>query len=230
MGKRIIAQRRGKGSFTYRAKGALEIKLPKREGRAKIIDIKHVSARKTPIAKIQFEDGTFDFIIASIGLSTSNIIDISAEAEPSTGNILPVGNVPEGNSVYCIESVYKDGGKFCKSSGSFAIVKSHEKGYTSLQFPSKKIKKIKSNCRAIVGKPAGYARTTKPFLKAGTKFKLMKATGKLYPRTSGNKMNPVDHPFGGKTKPGKSTSVSRNAPPGQKVGSISPRRTGKKKK
>ena len=161
---------------------------------------------------------------------TEQTIDISPNAEVSTGNILPLSKIPEGYPVYFIESVYKDGGKFCRSSGSFAIVKSHEKDYAFLEFPSKKIKKLKGNCRAIVGKPAGFARNTKPFLKAGTKWKVMKSKGKLYPRTSGSKMNPVDHPFGGKTKPGKSTSVSKNAPPGQKVGSIAPRRTGKKKK
>ncbi|MCD6274785.1 MAG: 50S ribosomal protein L2 [Candidatus Aenigmarchaeota archaeon] len=230
MGKRIIVRRRGKGSSTYRAKGKLELKLPKKEGKAKVVDIQHISARNTPIAKIRFEDGTISFIAAPIGLSTEQTIDISPNAEVSTGNILPLSKIPEGCPVYFIESVCKDGGKFCRSSGSFAIVKSHEKDYAFLEFPSKKIKKLKGNCRAIVGKPAGYARNTKPFLKAGTKWKVMKSKGKLYPRTSGSKMNPVDHPFGGKTKPGKSTSVSKNAPPGQKVGSIAPRRTGKKKK
>ncbi|MCK4429214.1 MAG: 50S ribosomal protein L2 [Candidatus Aenigmarchaeota archaeon] len=230
MGKRIVAQRRGKGSSTYRAKGKIELKLPKKDGKARVVDMMHISARKTPVAKIQFEDGTISHIIAPVGLSTNDIIDASETATYSAGNILPVGNVPEGQFVYCIESMYRDGGKFCRSSGSFAIVKSHEKGYTHLQFPSKKIKKIKSNCRIIAGKPAGYARTTKPFMKAGTKFKLMKATGKLYPHTSGNKMNPTDHPYGGRTKPGQSTSVSRHAPPGQKVGSIAPKRTGKKKR
>ena len=230
MGKRIISRRRGKGSSTYRAKGKLELKLPKREGKAKVVDLQHISARNTPIAKIRFEDGTISFIAAPIGLSTEQTIDISANAGVSTGNILPLARIPEGHSVYFIESTYKDGGKFCKSSGSFAIVKSHEKGYTFLEFPSKKMKKLSGNCRAIVGKPSGFARNTKPFLKAGTKWKAMRSKGKLYPRTSGSKMNPVDHPYGGKTKPGRSTSVSRNAPPGQKVGSIAPKRTGKRKK
>ncbi|MCK4531549.1 MAG: 50S ribosomal protein L2, partial [Candidatus Aenigmarchaeota archaeon] len=36
-------------------------------------------------------------------------------------------------------------------------------------------------------------------------------------------------PFGGPTKPGKSTTVSRHAPPGQKVGSWGARRSGKRK-
>jgi large subunit ribosomal protein L2 len=43
-------------------------------------------------------------------------------------------------------------------------------------------------------------------------------------------MNPVDHPFGGHTKPGTPKTISRRMSPGAKVGSISARRSGKKKK
>ena len=41
----------------------------------------------------------------------------------------------------------------------------------------------------------------------------------------------VYHPFGGgrHQHPGKSTSTSRNAPPGRKVGLIAPRKTGRKR-
>ncbi|HIE41154.1 MAG TPA: 50S ribosomal protein L2 [Candidatus Aenigmarchaeota archaeon] len=230
MGKRIISQRRGKGSLTYRARGKLKIRLPKKEGKAKVLDIFHVSARNTPIAKIQFEDGSVDYLIAPTGLLTNQILEVSSNAPPVLGNIIPLGKIPEGKEVFCIEASYQDGGKFCKSSGIFAIIKSHEKFYTYVQLPSKKIKKFDSNCRAIIGRPAGYGRITKPFLKAGDKWRRMRAKGKLYPRTSGSKMNAVDHPFGGSAKPGKPTTVSRNAPPGRKVGSIAARRTGKKKK
>lgn len=230
MGKRIIVRRRGKGSSTYRAKGALKIRLPRTEGTAEVIDLKHISARNTPVAKIKFEDGSTAEMVAPIGMHTSMKIESSKEAKPEVGNIVSLSKVPEGTSVYCIESTYLDGGKYCKSSGSFAIVKSHEKGFCFLEFPSRKMKKLSGNCRAIVGKPAGFARTSKPFLKAGNKWRALNSKGKLYPRTSGSKMNPTDHPYGGRTKPGKSTSVARNAPPGQKIGSIAPKRTGRKKK
>ncbi len=230
MGKRIISQRRGKGTFPYRSKKREEIKLPKKEGKAKVIDIKHVSGRDTPIAKIQFEDNSTEYVVAPVGLTTSQELEISPEAKPALGNIIPLGKIPEGSSVYFMESKYKDGGKYCKSSGTFAIVKSHEKENTYIQLPSKKIKKLKNNCRAIVGKPAGYGRVSKPFLKAGIKWRRIKSRGGLFPKTSGSKMNPVDHPYGGKTKPGQSTSTSRHASPGRKVGSIAPKRTGKRKK
>ncbi|OYT43255.1 MAG: 50S ribosomal protein L2 [Candidatus Aenigmarchaeota archaeon ex4484_56] len=230
MGKLIISRRRGKGSPTYRAKGIEKIRLPIKTGKAHIIDLVHISARNTPIAKIKFEDGTVSKIIAPSGISTNSVIYFNTDKKIHVGNVMPIGKIPEGTPVFCIESVYGDGGKFCKSSGAFAIIRAHEGEYTYLKFPSKKIRKFKNNCRAIIGKPAGSGRVLKPFVKAGNKYKYMKSRGKLYPRTSPSKMNPTDHPFGGKTGPGRSTCTPKNAPPGQKVGNIGARRTGRRKR
>ena len=97
--------------------------------------------------------------------------------------------------------------------------------------PSKKEKKFSPNCRASIGSIAGSGRLDKPFLKAGTRFKKMRARNRLYPKVCGISMNAVDHPFGGKCShiKGRPTLSSRNAPPGRKVGKIAPRRTGRKK-
>ena len=230
MGKLIISRRRGKGHARYRFNGELMVRLPHKTGKAKVTDIMHVSARNTPVMKIVFEDGTAEKLIAPENISTNDIIEFSETARPLTGNVLPLSKIPEGTSVFCIERTSGDGGKMCKASGSFAIVKSHERNHVYLQMPSKALKKFNGNCRAVIGKPAGFGRMSKPFLKAGLKWRFMKSRNKLWPITSGSKMNPVDHPFGGRTGPGQSTSVSRNAPPGQKVGSIAPRRTGRRKK
>ena len=96
--------------------------------------------------------------------------------------------------------------------------------------PSKQFKTFNPNCLATVGVAAGGGLREKPFVKAGQKFYLKRARNKLWPRVSGVKMNPVDHPFGGRTKPGISMTRSRHRPPGSKVGSISARRTGRRKK
>ena len=77
----------------------------------------------------------------------------------------------------------------------------------------------------------GNVRLDKPFLTAGRKFFKMKATNKLWPRSSGAKMNAVDHPFGNKRSSRKSKArvAPKNAPPGRKAGMIRARRTGRKK-
>ncbi|MGC9310703.1 MAG: 50S ribosomal protein L2, partial [Candidatus Aenigmatarchaeota archaeon] len=206
MGKLIISRRRGKGHSTYRAKGSLEVKLPKKEGVARISDISHVSARNTPIMSVTFGDGTTEKLIAPENVSTNDSLEFSAVAGIKPGNVLPLSSIPEGTPVFCIEKSFGDGGKLCKSSGSFAVVKSREKKVVYLQLPSKSLKKFAANCRAVVGKPAGYGRNAKPFMKAGLKLRHMRSRGKLWPITSGSKMNPIDHPFGGKTGPGQSTT------------------------
>ena len=101
-----------------------------------------------------------------------------------------------------------------------------------VELPSSKRRTFMPDCRAIIGTIAGGGRTEKPFLKAGTRHFKMKAKNKFYPIVSGISMNAVAHPFGGKgshTK-GRPTQASRNAPPGRKVGSIAPRRTGRTKR
>jgi large subunit ribosomal protein L2 len=96
--------------------------------------------------------------------------------------------------------------------------------------PSGKKKVFSARCLATVGSVAGSGRVDKPFVKAGAKFHKLHALGKRYPTVRGVAMNPVDHPFGGSAHPGKQKSISRNAPPGRKVGSISPSRVGKRKR
>ena len=100
-----------------------------------------------------------------------------------------------------------------------------------VMMPSKRTKKFKVNCRATIGRAAGSGRTSKPILKAGKKFYIMKMKSKLWPIVSAVKMNAIDHPFGsGRGKRVKSKIAKRNASPGKKVGHIRPSRTGRKKR
>ncbi|HDN62625.1 MAG TPA: 50S ribosomal protein L2, partial [Candidatus Bathyarchaeota archaeon] len=74
-------------------------------------------------------------------------------------------------------------------------------------------------------------RLDKPLLKAGKKYHLMRAKGHKYPRTRGRAMVAASHPYGSSKRGArKVTTVSRNAPPGQKVGLIAARSTGKKRR
>ena len=74
----------------------------------------------------------------------------------------------------------------------------------------------------------GGERPSKPIVKAGKHHHMMRARGKLYPKTSARAMNAVDHKFGG-SHLGVSKATSRDAPAGRKVGSIAAKRTGKRK-
>ncbi|HKZ45624.1 MAG TPA: 50S ribosomal protein L2, partial [archaeon] len=180
-----------------------------------------------PVAIIKFEDGKEILHIAHEGLSADDIITYDGEA--SLGNVLSLSKIPEGTKIFSIETYPGSGPKICRSSGSFAIVLGRVGSKITVRFPNGKTKNFDEKCRATIGVPAGGGRTEKPFVKAGKKYFAMMARGKLFPRSRGVAMSPVDHPYGGKSKRPRGKSVSRNAPPGAKVGSIAPRRMGKRK-
>lgn len=239
LGKRIKSQRRGKGSPTYRSpshrfKGAVRHPYPLggSGGKGVVIDLIHDSGRTSPLAVLKLEDGSKRIVIAPEGMLVGQEVEFGPGSKISLGNVLPLGEIPEGTPVYNIEVTPGDGGKLVRAAGTYAIIIGHEDGKTIVQLPSGKMREFDSKCRATVGIVAGGGRKEKPFVKAGKKYHAMKARGKRYPTVRGVAMNAVNHPHGGghHDSPGKPTTVSRGTPPGRKVGHIAARRTGRRKR
>ncbi len=234
MGKRIILQRRGKGSPTYKAPShryagkARYLFIDKDVIEGEIVDIIHDPGRDAPLCVIKLEDGREMLNIAHEGAYVGMKIKMGNHKEIKPGNIMPIKNVPEGYPIYNIEIDPYDGGKLIRSPGSYGVVLSHDHTKTVVKMPSRKLKEINPNSRVTLGIVAGGERDTKPFVKAGNKYHAMKARNKLYPITSKTAMNAIDHKFGGSSF-GVPKTVSKNAPPGRKVGSIGARRTGIRK-
>lgn len=232
MGKRIIQQARGHGSFTYRVKRkAYKCKLqyPRElKGEGIVIKLFNSPGHSAPLAKVKYGKELF-CIPAFKGMVEGQKINFGGK-EIKPGNVFQLKDIPVKTSVYCIESRPGDGGKFIKTSGSSAVV-NYIGDKIRILMPSKKEKKFNKNCRAIVGIVAGAGRLDKPIIKAGKKYYIKRSKGKLWPRTSAVKMNVIDHPFGsGRGKRVKSKIAKRNAPPGKKVGLLRPRRTGRRKR
>ena len=241
MGKNLIQQRRGKGSGAFKApshryRGKVShIKLRSDISviNGSVKDILHCSGHSSPVVEVAFEDHNEKMLmIAPEGIKVGDLISAGYEAVVKIGNILPLKNIPEGTLIYNIESQPGDGGKFVRSSGSSARVVSKMKGKVFVELPSKKQKEFNPDCRACIGRVAGSGRKEKPFYKAGKKYHAMKARNKFYPKVTAQSMNAVDHPFGGSrsSRKGRPTIAPRFAPPGRKVGMLSPRRTGRKKR
>ncbi len=237
MGKRLIQQKRGKGSTTYRShsfkyKGkSKHNKISDETVNGKIIDLINCPGHTAPLAQIRYDNGEEILIIAPEGVRVGEAVESGADAVIKSGNIVPLKNIPEGTSIYNIENSPGDGGKFVRTSGASAKVVSKIREGVVIKLPSNKQKTFLAKCRACIGIVAGSGRTEKPFLKAGRKYHAMKARNKLYPSVSGTSMNSLSHPFGGTSSShkGKPTQASRNAPPGRKVGKIAPKRTGMKR-
>ncbi|GAA0311151.1 50S ribosomal protein L2 [Halarchaeum salinum] len=235
MGRRIQGQRRGRGSSTFRApshryKAELSHKNPEGDVLSgEVIDIEHDPARSAPVARVEFDDGDQRLVLAAEGVGVGDTLEVGISASVEPGNTLPLAEIPEGVPVSNVERQPGDGGKFARASGVNADLVTHERDAAVLQLPSGEVKRLSPDCRATVGVVAGGGRTEKPFVKAGNKHHKMKARGTKWPRVRGVAMNAVDHPFGGggRQHPGRPKSVSKNAPPGRKVGDIGSRRTGR---
>lgn len=241
MGKRIISQRRGRGTTTYRThsfRWKTRVQHRKydqieRESiiRGRVRDLRHNKGLLAPIAVIKYEDNKLSNIFAPDGMRVGDEVQSGPRSEIKPGNTLPLKSIPEGTFIYNIEIKPGDGGKLCRAPGMTSKLISNLNDVVLVELPSKKQKKLSILCRATIGMVTGIGRKDKPIVKAGKRHHMMRARGKLYPLTSGVAMNAVDHPFGSgrgrqhaKIKP-----PSRFAPPGRKVGPIGARRTGRKK-
>ncbi|CCQ34067.1 50S ribosomal protein L2P [Halorhabdus tiamatea SARL4B] len=238
MGRRIQGQRRGRGTPTFRAPShRYKADLSHRSTEARegdvisgtVVDIEHDPARSAPVAAVEFEDGDQRLVLAPEGVGVGDEIQVGVTAAIEPGNTLPLAEIPEGVQICNVEANPGDGGKFARAGGVSAQLMAHDRNVTVVQLPSGDVRRLDPDCRATIGVVAGGGRTEKPFVKAGNKYHKMKSRGTKYPRVRGVAMNAVDHPFGGggRQHPGQPKSISRNAPPGRKVGDISSRRTGR---
>jgi len=235
MGKRLRTQRRGSGGPTYRAPShryKAEVTYPQvRKAEGRVEKIVHDPGHSAPLAFVRFDTGHKGYLIAFDGMYIGMKISIGAEVAVRNGNIIPVGNIPEGTAVYNLELLPGDGGKLVRAAGAYAIVVSQGKK-TMVQLPSGALMALPPRCKASVGIVAGGGRKEKPFAKAGKRHHSLRSKARIYPYTSGVAMNPVDHPHGGGNHPhvGKPSTVSRNSWPGAKVGRIAPKKGSIKKK
>lgn len=242
MGKRILAQRRGRGSPSFRAsshghKSPAKYKFfgekeTKETITGEISKFIHDPGRGTPLALIRYENGEKSLIPAIEGTYEGQKIEQGTNAPITIGNTLPLHKIPEGTPVCNIELKQGDGGKIVRASGTTATIQTHTPTHTIIQLPSGALKEISKNARATIGVIAAGGRTEKPFMKAGKKHAWLHSKGHYYPKVRGVAMGAYAHPHGGGAHQhlGHPSTVSRHAPPGRKVGLIAAKRAGRKKR
>jgi large subunit ribosomal protein L2 len=229
MGKKILVQRRGRGGLMYKSPSHRHfglIKYPSKgnwEGRVSMLvkDPGHYS----PVAIVKMEDRSTEHFIAHNGMFVGQKIMGGRDVSPIEGNTLPLGQVPDGASVFNVEVRPGSGGNLARTAGSFCTVVAHGENVT-LKLPSGKFKDINPACMATIGIAGGGGRDSKPFLKAGKKIHAYSSRAKRPFSVRGVAMNAVNHPHGGGNHQhvGRPSTVGRNTPPGRKVGRLSPRK------
>ncbi|MBQ6220950.1 MAG: 50S ribosomal protein L2, partial [Methanosphaera sp.] len=127
MGHRLIIQRRGRGTPTYRSsshrfRGKVSYRsydALEKEGSLKgiVTDIIHDPGRSAPVAIVKFENGEEKLVLAPESIAIDDEIECGISASIEPGNTLPLSEIPEGTPIFNIENNPGDGGKFVRSSG-----------------------------------------------------------------------------------------------------------------
>lgn len=239
MGKRQVLQRRGRGGSVFLApswnkvgKVRYHVTLPEERSSSMeftVKDIIHEQGRGAPVAVVK-DNGATTLMVAPEGIYVGQKLMFGSSAFIDVGNVLPLEKIPEGTMICNIEGMPGDGGRFVRSAGGYATLVSHSGKTALVQFPSGTVRAFDGRCRATIGIVASGGMTEKPVLKAGNNYHKYRARTAKYPRVRGKAMSPYAHPHGGGNHPTGGRPVSRNAPPGQKVGIIASRRTGRIKK
>ncbi len=232
MGKNIIPQRRGKGSPTYRSPshrhaGAVAFP-PLTEATGVVEELLQAPGRTAPLARVRFGEGRY-LLLAPDGMFEGQEVTLG-RGPVDRGNVLALGEMPEGTLVYNVEMKPGDGGRLCRAAGSAAVVVG-QGARTTIQLPSGQLKALDPRCRAQVGVVAGSGHRDKPLAKAGKRVHALRSKAKEPVKVRGVAMNAVSHPHGGGAHQhvGVASTVSRNAPPGRKVGRLSPKKKRKEK-
>lgn len=159
---------------------------------AKVERLEYDPNRSSLIALLLYADGERRYIIAPQGLKAGDEVVSGSAAAIKAGNCLPLNNIPVGSTIHCIELQPGGGAKMARSAGASVQLIAREGIYATLRLRSGEMRKVLSECRAVVGEVGNSEHNLKNFGKAGaTRHRGVR------PTVRGTAMNPIDHPHGG---------------------------------
>jgi large subunit ribosomal protein L2 len=187
---RITVRHRGGGHKQhYRI---VDFKRSKEGVPAVVERIEYDPNRSAHLALVKYLDGERAYIIAPKLLTAGQRIQSGEDAPISTGNCLPLRNIPVGTQVHCIEMRPGKGAQLARAAGSSAQLIAREGKYATLRLRSGEMRKIHAECRAVIGEVGNAENSLRKLGKAGA----ARWRG-IRPTVRGVVMNPVDHPHGG---------------------------------
>ncbi len=159
---------------------------------AKVASIEYDPNRSANIALLHYLDGEKRYIIAPNGLKVGDMVESGPDADVTTGNALPLQNIPIGTQIHNIEMKPGKGGQLVRAAGNAAQLMAKEGKYSRVRLPSGEVRYILSTCKATVGQVGNLEHENVVIGKAGKSRKLGRR-----PKVRGSAMNPSDHPHGG---------------------------------
>tara|TARA_A100001011_G_scaffold334208_1_gene362428 strand:+ start:2290 stop:3117 length:828 start_codon:yes stop_codon:yes gene_type:complete len=148
--------------------------------------------RSANIALVKYRDGERRYILAAKGLEVGAPVMSGSSSPISTGNSMPLRNIPVGSVIHCVELKPGKGAQFVRSAGTSCQLVAREGRYATLRLRSGEMRRVLVDCRATLGEVGNGEHNLRSLGKAGAK----RWRG-VRPTVRGVAMNPVDHPHGG---------------------------------
>lgn len=148
--------------------------------------------RSAFIALLLYSDGERRYIIAPSGLKAGDEIVSGENVAIKSGNCLPLNNIPIGSVIHCVEMNPGKGAQIARSAGASVQLIAKEGIYATLRLRSGEMRRVLSDCRAVIGEVSNSEHNLRSLGKAGAK----RHRG-IRPTVRGVAMNPIDHPHGG---------------------------------
>lgn len=170
----------------------IDMKRVKDDIPAVVERIEYDPNRTANIALVLYKDGERRYIIAPKGLTVGQEI-LSSETVPvKSGNCMPLRNIPMGTTVHCVELKPGKGAQIARSAGTSVQLVARDGAYATIRLRSGEMRKVPSDCRAVIGEVSNSEHNLTSLGKAGaTRWRGIR------PTVRGVVMNPVDHPHGG---------------------------------
>ncbi|MGD8207145.1 MAG: 50S ribosomal protein L2, partial [Thiohalocapsa sp.] len=187
---RITVRHRGGGhKQRYRV---VDFKRRKEGVPAVVERLEYDPNRSANLALLKYADGDWAYILAPKGLAAGGTVVSSETAPISVGNCLPLRNIPVGTEVHAVEMRPGKGAQIARAAGASAQLVAREGQQATLRLRSGEMRRIPSECRAVIGAVGNGEHSLQKLGKAGAK----RWRGER-PTVRGVVMNPVDHPHGG---------------------------------
>jgi large subunit ribosomal protein L2 len=170
----------------------IDFKRDKNDIAATIKTIEYDPNRTAFIALLSYVDGEKRYVIAQNGMKVGQQIVSGDTVAPEIGNAMPLGKMPLGTTISCIELRPGQGAVMARSAGSFAQLMAKDGKYATVKLPSGETRLILLTCIATIGVVSNSDHQLLVSGKAGRSRWLGRR-----PRTRPVVMNPVDHPMGG---------------------------------
>ncbi|PCI46437.1 MAG: 50S ribosomal protein L2 [Moraxellaceae bacterium] len=159
---------------------------------AKVERLEYDPNRTAHIALLLYADGERRYMIAPKSLQTGDTVQSGEDAEIKVGNCLPLRNIPLGTTIHCVEMKPGKGAQLVRSAGTSAQLLAKDGAYVTLRMRSGEMRRIFSECKAVIGEVSNGEHSLRSLGKAGaTRWRGVR------PTVRGVVMNPVDHPHGG---------------------------------